>query len=456
MPPVAARGRLTTGNAGAHAVQETDLGSIRSYAPPAVSDGPVAQSGSPAVVQRNVMVGTDEYKPGKRGFTPDKLVEHADAEAEAKSLTMRKGWKGEIRALAKDETTTTPYADWDEVLDTFKSDKGAKKRERLKEQDDTITKLVNSPSIDEPMRKRARIMSRESEKQLGSLRGHIVSTDEYDKTKTELESLDAEEMDDSVATEVSKTTSSAFVYEALKNSKKVKRLDYNFHKVPLRTHGYETPGDRTKDASTLPQSYGHGTVMVGGKDLGAYRKIVKAKRNLSSGENKALTSLEMLRIPPSSTMTGLKRDLYEKRKIDVSEAMAIDSPKSNVEFSGAVSGSGLTKDAYERMLQQQTLSNVMILDDYTKRFPTFEIGTQTKDKKPRATPKEISDTLSDYFELIKKTVKPKKKLTKAEREKLTEAKQKFRRKLGRADASVMEVEDYELDQDVSDFEDSHY
>ena len=426
---------------------QSDMSSGGSYSPPAVNDAPLAQPTS-GVVQRKVKVGGDTYEPGKRGFTPDKLVEHADAEADAKSLTMRKGWKGELRTLARDTVNTTTYTDWDEVLDTFKSDKGAKKRARLEEQDNTIKALLASKTVKEPARKRARIIAYESEKALDSVRKYIKTTTEYDDTKKELKALAAEEMDTTKTTEVSKTESSAFVFEALEDlskTKDMKRMDINFHSAPIITHGFET-GDRTKDASTL-NPFGFGPIKIG-KDVGSYRKILKANKKPKTPENKALTTLEMLRVPKSSAMTGLKRDLLEQGKTGVSEAMAIDKPTSNVEFVGAVSGSGISGDAYERMQQQQILSNAMILDDAVTNFPTFEIGAPTKDKKARTTPQEISDTLNEFVAVMKK-----KKPTKQE---LREAKKKMRRKLRRSIASVQEIEGYDSSGDVSDYEGKHY
>jgi hypothetical protein len=138
-------------------------------------------------------------------------------------------------------------------------------------------------------------------------------------------------------------------------------------------------------------------------------------------------------------MLGLKRDLYEKGEITLEEAMSDDNLKSNVEFLGAVKGSGLLADDKARMQQQQVFSNAHTLDDYAVRFPDYEIGTQTKDNKARATPKEIEEARE-----------------KLEKDKDKPSKKAFRKKLKRTIASVMEVEGFNSDSDVSDYDEDDY
>ena len=48
------------------------------------------------------------------------------------------------------------------------------------------------------------------------------------------------------------------------------RLDFNFEETPIKTHGYEMTGDRTKDANTL-NKFSSGP-KVGDGDVGAYNE----------------------------------------------------------------------------------------------------------------------------------------------------------------------------------------
>jgi hypothetical protein len=345
------------------------------------------------------------------------------------------GWQTTIGNQAKHTTNTTTYTDWDNVLDTFASvSTGAKKRARVEAQDRSIVGLLTG--VAEPAKKRARTIAYESEQALESVRKHIRTTNEYSETKKELEALPAANI--GAANEVSKTTHSAFVFEALANAPNMKRLDFNFQGTPIKTHGYESMGDRTVDASTL-HPFGFGPVKVGGDDVGSYGRILKKGTDVRGGDNKVLTNLEMFRIPKTSAMLGMKRDLYEQGRTNLAEAMGIDSSKTNVEFLGAVSGSGLNVDQTLRMQQQQVVSNEQILSDYANRFPNYSIGEPTKDGKARSTPKKIKDALD-----------------KLQSDKDKPAKSAFRKELKRTIASVQEVEGYNSGSDVSDYDEDHY
>ena len=273
-----------------------------------------------------------------------------------------------------------------------------------------------------------------SKRAFGSVTTHIGKTDEYTKTKAELEGLPAAEMDTS--NEVTATTNPAFVFEALRSAD-MTRLDFNFGGTPIKTHGYESPGNRAADAHTL-HKFGYGPIKVGDGDVGAYEQILDAGKDIRGPENQVLTSLEMFRIPETSPMLGLKRDLYEQGKTKLSEAMAIDSPKSNVEFKGAVGGSGLKKDQKKRMRLQQILSNEKILNDYAKRYADHEIGYALTGK-ARATPKQVKAALDKFV---------------TDKDKLS--KQQFRRKLKRVIASVLSVQGFNSDEEVSDVDEQHY
>lgn len=268
-----------------------------------------------------------------------------------------------------------------------------------------------------------------------SVRKHISGTSEFTKTKDELEALTPAKIGQD--NEVMETENSAFVFEALDQSDDMKRLDFNFHGTPIVTHGYESKKDRTVDASTL-NPFGFGPVKIGAK-IGAYRKVRKRGVDIRGPSNRVLTNLEMFRIPKTSAMLGLKRDLYEQGKITLEEAISDEDPKSNVEFLGAVRGSGLSVDKKQRMEEQQIFSNAHTLDDYAKRFPDYQIGFQTKDNKARATPKEIEEERKKF-----------------EKDKDKPSKKGFRRKLKRTIASVMEVEGFNSDSDVSDHDEDDY
>lgn len=394
---------------------------------------PVQGSG---IVQRIVDVGGTIYKANDRtGHTPDDLVRDVRLRAAKLSVPLKKAkWPDNLRSLARDKVATTTYASLDEIIDAVKSEAQDVKRKRLiDEQDQKITALL--ANVTDPTKLRARRIAYESRKAMASVRKHIGATDEFTKTKAELEALKPAEI--GAKNEVEATENSAFVFEALVQSDKMKRLDFNFHDTPIVTHGYESMGDRTKDASTL-KPFGLGPIKIG-DDIGSYRQALKRKKDIRGPSNKVLTNLEMMRIPQTSAMVGLKRDLYEQKKIPLEEAIAADSPKSNVEFLGAVKGSGLTVDQKDRMQLQQIFSNAHTLDDYAAKHPKFEIGTQTKDKKARTTPSAIKDAL-DEFEKTKD--KPRKKA--------------FRKELKRAIASTMEIDNFDSGSDVSDYDETHY
>lgn len=398
--------------------------------------GPVAgaRAVSTNVVQRKVDVGGTLYKPNdKTGHTPNDLVRKVAEEAKAKSVTLRKGWQTDARAEAKDKTKTTSYTNWDAIIDAFKSlSSGAKKRARLDEQDRVITGLLTG--VDEPTKKRARTIAYESKKASKSVSKYIQSTDEFKRTKAELEALPAADIG---SDEVSETTIPAYVFEALGQSNTMKRVAFDFHGVPIYTYAYETAGDRSVDASTLGP-FGYGPIRIG-DDIGAYRGALKKGADIRGPANNTLTDLEIKRVPQTSAMVALKRDLYAQGQTSLSEAIAIDSRMSNVEFSGAVSGSGLRVDEAARMRQQQVFSNAHILEDSATRFPNFEIGSQTADRKKRTTPKEIKDAL----DLLRAT-------------KDRDTKKALRRKLKRLLASVRKIEDYDSGSDVSDYDSDDY
>ena len=424
---------------------QTDLGSVSRSSPLAGNDGMVAQPGSPGVVQRVVEVDKQTYSLGGRGHGMKALTDTIRSKAEEKSVTLKYGWKSAIEDEVRADATT-PYDDWDHVLNELKKDTGTayeKRKRKIEEQD---VKIKASLKGADKASKRSRAISYETKKALASVREHIRGTDQFKNTVAELEALPAGEMDDSVATEVSATKHPAVLFEALLAAK-TKRLDFNFHGTPIVTHGYESMGDRTVDASTL-REFGLGPVKVGGKDVGSYSQMLEADEDIPIGDNLILAVLEMLRIPITSAMVALKRDLYAKGETELSEAMAIDSPKTNVEYLGAVGGAGHTKPQKGRMQQQQITSNEMTLDDYVARFPHHEIGTQTEDKKPRATPEKIDDAFNEYMELMNNST--------ATKEELKTAKRKSRRPLTRTIASSMGIEDVELDASVSDVDEQHY
>ncbi|HEU0084695.1 MAG TPA: DUF4157 domain-containing protein, partial [Bradyrhizobium sp.] len=378
-------GRLTSGvevndDAGLEAEADrvqSKSGVADSRRPAAGGQVAPAAPASPGVVQRIVDVDGEVYKAyDKTGRTPKHLVREIKERAAAASVTLKMGWQTTVKDEAIDRVNTTKYTDWDEIIDKFKSSSaGAKRKLKLEEQDKVITGLLKG--VKEPVKKRARTIAYESEKAQASVRKHMRTTDEYKDVRKELEALPAANI--GAANEVARTTNPGFVFEALEGAS-MKRLDFNFHDTPIATHGYESMKDRTVDASTL-NPFGFGPIKIG-DDIGSYKQALKKGKDVRGPSNRVLTSLEMYRVPKTSAMLGLKRDLYEQNKIDLAEAMAIDSPKSNVEFLGAVSGSGLTVDQNQRMQEQQTISNEMILDDYATRFPTFEIGTKTRDNKP--------------------------------------------------------------------------
>ena len=394
-------------------------------------------------MQRNVIVGTNEYKKGKKGFGQAALIAAIERAVKAATspVTLRKQWKATIRKQLEASTPTT-YTDWNDVLKKLK--KGIKKRKLdVEAQDTTITGLLKGAT---EASKRSRTIAYEFKQAIASLREHIRGSTEYKNTVTELEALPAGAMNDTVTTEVNATRNPAVLFEALLHAK-MKRLDFKFHGTAIATHGYELPGDRTVDASTL-KAFGFGTIKIGDKDVGSYSKMLEAEEDIPEGDNLILAVLEMFRIPVASAMLALKRDLYAKGETELSEAMANTSAKSNAEFLGAVSGSGLTKDQKKRMRQQQITSNEMTLDNYAANFPDFEIGTQTKDAKPRTTPGQIKGAFDEFIELMDEGT--------ATNQKLTTAKKKARRKLRRGNASFTKIEGVDLDASVSDFDETHY
>src|SRR6185437_3816829 len=195
-------------------------------------------------------------------------------------------------------------------------------------------------------------------------------------TKNELEALNPAVMGN--INEVT-TNNSAYVFEALANAD-MRRLDFNFHGTPIATHGYQSMGNRAVNARTLGR-FGFGPIKIGGRNVGTYRRILKKGINIQ--DSKVLRNLEMRRILRTAAMLGMKRYLHEQGHTTLSEAISVLSNKSNVEYTGAVSGAGLTADEKDRMQQQQSLSNAQILDDYAdvNKFANYSIGYPTLDQK---------------------------------------------------------------------------
>ena len=90
------------------------------------------------------------------------------------------------------------------------------------------------------------------------------------------------------------------------------------------------------------------------------------------------------------------------------------------------------------MRLQQIISNERILNDYAKRFADHEIGYAITGK-TRATPKQVKAALDKFL---------------TDKDKLS--KRQFRRKLKRVIASIMNIQGYHSDSEVSDVDEQHY
>ena len=395
------------------------------------------EAASSGVVQRNVIVGATEYKPNdKKSHTPKGLVARVARKARIKHVRMRRGWQKILGDQARDTdpNNTKTYTSWDQIIGIFQSVSGsAKKKALVAAQDRAITGHLAAASDAQKLRGRA--IAYESQRASESVHRFIQGTNQYTHTKNELEALNPAVMGN--INEVT-TNNSAYVFEALANAD-MRRLDFNFHGTPIATHGYQSVGNRAVNARTLGR-FGFGPIKIGGRNVGTYRRILKKGINIQ--DSKVLRNLEMRRILRTAAMLGMKRYLHEQGHTTLSEAMSVLSNKSNVEYTGAVSGAGLTADEKDRMQQQQSLSNAQILDDYAdvNKFANYSIGYPTLDQKARTTPKEVKDALDKM--LLDKT---------------RTAKRAFRRKLKRLIVSIQEVEGYNSDaEDVSDYEDAHY
>src|SRR5579859_985657 len=389
------------------------------------------------VVQRNVKVGNVEYKArGRNGQNPSGLVADMDAERRRQKFSLRRGWQTAVKDLAKDKSTVHTFTDWDAILKAYKSQSSTDKTKRKREaQDQVITNLHTG--ITEPAKKRARTMAYESKRAMDSIISHIEGRAEFAGTVGELEALTPRLPPPN--NEITQTTNPAVVLVGLNNST-MHRLDFNFQGVPIVSHGYESPGNRAVDAVTL-NAFGYGPIKIG-DDVGSYSQALKRGTDIRGPEHRTLIPLEMLRIPPVSTALAIKRDLYEQNQILLSEAISQSNVVSNVEFVGAVNGASMTADQKRHLRQQQVWSNHSTIDTYATRFPNHAIGTDLGDGKVRTTPRQINQNLDRLIAAGTGTKKARKK--------------ELRKSLRRANASVMGLNQYDSDSDVSDYDEDDY
>ena len=391
-------------------------------------------------IQSKIKIGTTLYEKGKRNRSSGTLIGLVEQE----EIKLRRGWKTYVKNTVN-KPEEEPYYSFDSFLDylekKFKPKKSSRKRKR-KRQNKNIVNIFESFPLTRPERKKARILTRESGKAFSSILEKIRDLKEYKETEEELKKITFGKRSEKTDF---KTKNPFLLFDLL--PKYDNKLDYNLQGVSIETHGFELRKDRTVDPKTLKQPFGYGTVKIG-PNIGTYENELKKNEPPEPYEMEVLNNLEKFRLPQLAPMFGLKRYLYEKGKLSKKEGFGSDSKFSNVEFLGAVTGSGLKKVQKENMRKQQVFSNMQILKDSYERFPDEEIGYQTTDKKPRVIPKKLFESLNDFSSSLNtKKIKPKKKKKK---------KKKLRKLLSRSILSTSKISDVDSDGEVSDVEDQDY
>ena len=407
-------------------------------------------------VQRIIQIGANPpytvYKTRKGKATSD-LVDRMWSKLRAASIKLEVGWVSALRAWAFDKNDTKTFVDEDALLEALKmnfpaSSASQKRKKDIETQDTNILNLLSG--VDEPKKKRARTISKNSKKAWDKFVSDLSNQTEFTNTSNELKKLSSGNM--STTSDV-KTTLPAFFFSALGTSgdkMELDRMDFNFNNTEVLTHGFESPGQRdiapkgsyiTKKGKTKNfQPFNFNTVKIG-NDIGTYAKHQNAPpTDLQNQHVTALNTLEKFRLPEQAFGTTLKRDFFTQGFFNTQEAFGQNHPHSNVEFLGATSGSGLTATQYSNMQEQQSLSNLNILMTAFTNFSNRQIGFDTKDDKVRTTPLEIMENLDSFLSTDKKIDLQERK----------RRKRKFRRSLKRAIISSENISGIDSDDEVSE------
>ncbi|MEO1050935.1 MAG: hypothetical protein AAFX87_09915 [Bacteroidota bacterium] len=346
-------------------------------------------------VQRVVKVGTDTYRPYKRGFGIKDLTELVESNKGTASL--RYDWKARVKEYVN-AAVVTPHAfsDLDDLIDYLtKSSKKKTTSQKNKEQDDRILGLNTGYGADELYK--GKILEYESQKAFGNFTGQIAEMDEYKDEMMELEGMSSGLR--STTNDFTKSDNPFVNMMALGNSN-LKRLDYMAdNDVEINTQGYSSMGDRSVDPNTLPTSFGYGTVKIG-PDISTYMKEMESTSRPNQDQMDYLNHLEMHRFPNLATQTGMKRELYNQGHFSKDQGMCYQHDHSSVEFVGAISGSTMTKQQLANMRRQQTMSNYAILETANKICPNAELGSALSNGKHVPTSQEEMQALNSFISVI--------------------------------------------------------
>lgn len=354
----------------------------------------IGPTGTDQVVQRVVQIGSDTYRPRRRGFGIKDLTALVDANR-SKTI-LQYDWKAKIKKWVNAPVTEpAPFTDINDLIGNLTKGKRKTAADKNREQDARILGLNTGYGPNEL--RYGKFLSYESMRAYGNATAQIKQLPEFLGTVADLESLVPDLR--STSNDFTKTDNSFQNLLALESAD-LSRLDFQGpNGVEINTHGYSSLGDRSVDPHTLSTNFGLGTIKIG-PDITSYMKEMQSTSKPDPHQLDYLNSLEMHRFPHLAPQTGMKRTLYDQGNFTKDQGMGFNHGHSSVEFGGAISGSTMTLSQRENMRKQQTLSNYAILETAFALCPDVKVGTALSNGKELATPREEMEALKEYIDIV--------------------------------------------------------
>ncbi len=406
---------------------------------------PLQVSAGKPVAQRIIKVGNDIYRPGKKGYDQKHIIELVNQNKAGIKLNYR--WTFRLKTfLKKKNVFPKAFADVNELL--IELCKGTKKTASQKkgEQDQRILGMNTGFGANETFL--GKVLEYESEKAYGRFTGQVEDMDIHNDTVYDLEQMPPQNRSNS---NDFNHTDNPFVNILALNNSDLRRMDYmGPNNVQINTQGYVSMNDRTVDQQTLGSSFAYSTVKIG-PDISSYMREMKNDQQPNRDQLDYLNALEMHRFPGLSPQVGMKRELYNQGLFSKDEGMGFNHDHSNVEFVGAINGSGLTNQQYTNMQQQQTNSNYAILQTACNICPDVALGQNLPSLKHIPTPQEEMNALTQFVQVIQNPLS-------LQQEK-NQAKQQLRKVLTQVLRAVTQVDEVDSEDDnypTSPYNPNHY
>lgn len=408
------------------------------------------RNGAVQVAQRKVQVSTNIYKLNKRGYGTTHLIDLIKANKGDNNFPH--GWKEMMRNFVRAENVEPrAFRDIDDLVQYLSEKHREKKKrksptEKNKEQDLRI--LSMNTGFTDAEDQRARILAYESEKAFGNVTAQVGEMEEFEPAKKKLKVLPPSSRS---TTSDFTESSNPFLNLFAMSETDLSRLDFMApNNVQIDTHGYSSKKDRTVDAHTLNDSFTLGTVKIG-PDISSYAREIKSDSMPDPNQSAYLTALEMLRFPPLSTGTAIKRELYGQGLFSKEQAMGIAHDHTSVEFTGAISGSSQTKQQLKNMRLQQIRSNYAILKTAVEICPDTKITEALSNGKYVPTP---ADAMADLEDLIRVDKDP--DSTQKEKDDAKSDVRKVLNQILRAGIHLEDIESEDEDRPTSPFDPNDY